>query len=273
MVTTSRLAPPLALLTLFAAFPPPASARGEPGTRLENVELKTLAGGKEKLLSSRVKANVFVFFRPKHGRSLDALAQMAACQEEFAGKPVRWAAVVSDAEALADVQAAVAQSGITMPVLIDAGGVLYDRLGVRLHPMVGIADGKLMLAAMAPYRKVVYCETIKSRIRLLLAETDQAALDWAVNPEASSLPGSDPVGRATRDTNTARRLLEIGQYNDALKFAQKALAVAPLAGAFTVMGKAYAKLGRCPDAVRAFEQALKLDPKDADAASGRSACR
>jgi cytochrome c-type biogenesis protein CcmH/NrfG len=39
------------------------------------------------------------------------------------------------------------------------------------------------------------------------------------------------------------------------------------------MGKAYAKQGRCADAAKAFEQALKLDPRDRDAAAGARDCR
>jgi hypothetical protein len=79
----------LPLVSLVALSPEWARARAEPGTVVENVELKTLAGGKEKLLSNKVKANVFVFFRPNNERSLDALKQMATCEKEFGGKPVR----------------------------------------------------------------------------------------------------------------------------------------------------------------------------------------
>src|SRR5512138_1197772 len=109
MPTTSRLSVPFALLTFLAAFPPTARARAEAGTSIENVELKTLSGGKEKLLSAKAKANVFVFFRTSHDRSLDALKQMAACEKELAGKPVYWTAVVSGSEPIADVKAVVAQ--------------------------------------------------------------------------------------------------------------------------------------------------------------------
>ena len=70
------LALPLASLVVLA--PHWADAAAEPGTLVENVELRTLAGGKEKLLSPKVRANVFVFFRPAHDRSLDALKQLAA---------------------------------------------------------------------------------------------------------------------------------------------------------------------------------------------------
>jgi tetratricopeptide (TPR) repeat protein len=274
MATKSRLTVPFALLTLFTAFPPPAHARAEPGSQVENVELKTLAGGKATLLSARAKANVFVFFRTGQDRSLDALKQMAACERELAGKSIYWTAVVSGSEAPAEVQAVVAQTGIKMPVLIDEGDVLYDRLGVRLHPMVGIADGKFKVVAMEPYRQIDYCEIVKTRIKMLIGEADQATLDKVLNPEKSPLPGADPMKKAMRDVNMARRLLEIGQYSDAVKFAQKALLVAPVAHAYTVMGQAYAKLGKCADANGAFAQAVKLDPKEADLVEpARLACK
>ena len=267
------LAIPLALLASFAAVHPSAQARAEPGTQLEDVELRTLEGGKERLLSRKVKANVFVFFRTNQERSLDALKQMAACEKELAGKSIHWAAVVSSTEPPADVKAAVTESGIRMPVLVDEGDALYARLGIRLHPMVGIADSRLALMALEPYRQIEYCDVIKARIKVLLGELDQAALDKVLNPEKSPLPGADPMKKAMRDVNMARRLLEIGQYAESVKFAQRALAVAPVSQAYTVMGKAYAKQGNCAEATKAFEQALKLDPKDADAEAGKGSCR
>ncbi len=269
----SRLSTSFALLVAFAVFPPLARARAAPGTPIENVELKTIAGGKEKLLSAKVKANVFVFFRTNQERSIDALKQMAACEKELAGKSIHWAAIVSGSETVTEVETVVQQSGIQMPVLIDEGDVLYDRLGVRLHPMVGIADGKFKLMALEPYRQIEYCDVIKTRIKVLLGEADLAQLDKVINPDRSPLPGADPSKKAMRDVNMARRLLEIGQFNDSVKFAQRALAIAPVSAAYAVMGKAYAKLGKCAESEQAFGDALKLDPNNADAAAGKGSCR
>ncbi len=272
MAHRRHLTLPFVLVAAFASLPPLAQARAAPGTQLEDVEMRTLAGGKGRLLSKKVKANVFVFFRTNQERSLDALKQMAACEKELAGKSIHWAAVVSSSEPVADVMAVVAQSGIQMTVLVDQGDVLYDKLGVRLHPMVGIADGKLQLVALEPYRQIEYCDVIKARIKVLLGDMDQASLEKVLNPARSELPGADPMKKAMRDVNMARRLVEIGQYPDAVKFAQKALAVAPVAQAYTVMGTAYAKQGKCADATKAFEQAAKLDPKEG-AGADRGACK
>jgi tetratricopeptide (TPR) repeat protein len=275
MLTNSRLTLPFAVLTLFAAFPPPAAARAaEPGTQLENVELHTLAGGKAPLLSTKVRANVFVFFRTGQDRSADALRQLADCEKEFAGKPVYWAAIVSGSEPPAEVDAAVRQSGIKMPVLFDVGDKLYDKLGIRMHPIVGIADAKLKVVAMEPYRQVDYCEIIRAQIKVLLGEAEVAEVDKAKNPDASPLPGADPMMKAMRDVNMATKLYDMEMYAEALKAAQNALLVAPVAHAYTVMGQAYAKLGKCAEAKRAFASAAKLDPGEARLADAtKLACR
>ena len=154
---------------------------------------------------------------------------MAACQKELAGKSIHWVAVVSSSETPADVQAAVAESGIRMPVLFDENDALYDQLGVRLHPMVGIADAKFQVVAMEAYRQIEYCDIIRTQIKVLLGEATQAQLDATMNPAASELPGADLMKKAMRDVNMARKLIEIGEYAEAVKFAQKGLMVAPVA--------------------------------------------
>lgn len=275
MSTSLRSAARFALLALVVAPPPlVAQARAEPGAAIEDVELRTIAGGKAHLLSAKARANVFLFFRTGQDRSADALKQLAECEKELAGKPVHWTAVVSGSEKPAEVQALVKETGLRIPVLVDDGDVLYDRLGVRLHPMIGIADGKFVLVAMEPYRQLEYCEVIKTRIRMLLGEANAADLAKVTNPEKTPLPGADPQKKAQRDVNMARRLYEIGQYNDAVRFAGRALEVAPVAHAYTVMGQAYVKLGKCAEATRAFDQAVKLDAAETNVVeASRTACK
>jgi tetratricopeptide (TPR) repeat protein len=262
----------LPLVALIAALPFGVRARAAVGTVIDNVELKTLAGGKEKLLSNKAKANVFVFFRPAQDRSLDALKQMAACEKEFAGKPVRWVAVVSSTATPEEVQPMVAEAGIKMPVLIDEGDALYDRLGVRLHPMVGIADAKFKIIAFEQYRQIEYCDLIKGRIKVALGEMTEAELEKIENPEKSTLPGDDPMKKALRDVNMARRLFEIGQYQKAIDRAKKALEIAPVAKGFSLQADALSRLGKCPEAIQLADQALKMDPADKWASDAKANC-
>jgi tetratricopeptide (TPR) repeat protein len=262
----------LPLLSLIALSPEWADARAEPGTMVENVELRTLAGGKEKLLSGKVKANVFVFFRPNNERSADALKQMATCEQEFSGKPVRWVAIVSSSENPEEVKPMVAASGIKMPVLIDDGDVLYDKLGIRLHPMVGIVDGKFKLLAMEQYRQIEYCDLIRGRIKVALGEMTDGELAKIENPEKGIMPGDDPTKKALRDVNMARRLYEIGQFQKAIDRAKKALEIAPVAKGFSLQAVALSKLSRCAEAMPLADQALKMDAADPWAPEAKAAC-
>ena len=262
MHTPSRSS--LVLLAVLALSPLGAQAHAEVGTAIDNVELKTIAGGKEKLLSSRARANVMIFFRPSQDRSVDALRQMAQCEKDLAGKPVHWVAIVSSTEPADGVKEVVAQTGLAMPVLIDDGDALYDKLGVRLHPMIAIADGKFTVAAMEMYRQIEFCDIIKARIRYVIGEIDQAALDQVLNPQRSSLPGEDMAKKAMRDVNMARKLIDLDQADKAIERCQRALELSPnVAAAHAVMGDAYAKMGDCAKAKASWQSAAKLDAKAA----------
>jgi tetratricopeptide (TPR) repeat protein len=248
-----------------------ADRRVQPGDPVEDVELRTIDGRRDHLLAKGVAANVFIFFRPEHDRSLDTLKDMAACEKEFAARPVRWVGVVSDSWEPGQVRAFVAEAGVRMPVLVDAGDALYGKLGIRLHPVIGIVDRKGKLAAFEPFRQINYCERIRVRIKVLLGEATEADVAKADNPESSPLPHSDQ-GVARRHLNFARMLQRIDQHEKALEEIQKALAIAPSADAYALHGQILARLGKCPDALRAFDAALKLEPGHPGARDGRKGC-
>jgi tetratricopeptide (TPR) repeat protein len=259
----------------FAAPAPTAAGemdrRIQVGEVVEDVELPTLEGGKAHFVQKGLAANVFVFFRPEQERSTDTLRDMAACEKEFAKRQVRWVGVVSDSWPAETVRALVKETGIQMPVLVDVGDALYGRLGIRLHPVIGMVDRKGRLAAFEPFRQINYCERIRVRIRLLLGEVTEADVARVDDPPPSPLPHSDQ-GVARRHVNFARRLHEIQQDAQALAELDKANAVSPSAAAWALRGRILAGQGKCPDAVRAFDEALKLDPGDAAARDGKKSC-
>jgi tetratricopeptide (TPR) repeat protein len=269
MSTNARAAIATALLLLM---PFGARAWAEVGTPVDNLELKTISGAKEKLLSAKAKANLVIFFRTGQERSVDALTQLATCEKAFAGKAVHWVGVVSSTEDPGAVQALVERVGIGFPVVVDQDDKLYDKLGIRLHPMVGILDGKFRVASMEMYRQIDYCEIIKARIRHLLGELDAAGLEAVLNPPKSTMPGDDIRDVARRDVNLGRRQLKIKQYDKALSSARKALEKAPSAAAFALIGDVYAAQGKCADALKQYDQALKLDAAEASALAGKQAC-
>jgi tetratricopeptide (TPR) repeat protein len=269
MMTHARAA--VATFALLLA-PLGAQAHAAAGTRIDNVELKTVGGGKERILSPKIKANLLVFFRTGQERSVDALVQLALCEKLFADRPVRWVGVVSSSEDPAAVKELLARTGVAMPVVIDPDDALYGALGIRLHPMVAFADARLTLQAIEMYRQIDYCEIIKGRIRLMLGEIDEPAFQAIVNPPRSTMPGDDPRDVARRDVNLGKMLLKRKAYEKATASAQKALERAPIASAFSLLGDVAAAQGDCGKAVKQYDQALKLDAKDPAALAGKAAC-
>ena len=270
MYAPLRLALVSAALVLAAPFA--AHAHAEAGTLVENVELRTITGGKQRLLSAKAKANILVFFRTGQERSLDALKMLATCEKELAGKAVHWVGLVSSSEELADVLELVSKTGIAMPVLIDEGDKVYGALGIRLHPMVGIADGKFRLATVEMYRQINYCDIVKGRIKVMLGEMDAAGMEQLLNPPKGTMPGDDIRDVARRDVNLGRKQLKIKQYDKALVSANKALEKAPLGSAFALIGDVHAARGDCAAALKQYQQALKLDPAEKYALAGTAAC-
>jgi tetratricopeptide (TPR) repeat protein len=261
----------LGLLT-FMSLNPPAAAFAEVGTQLDKAELATVAGGREPVFRPDAKVNALVFFRSDQDRSVDALRALAGCEKDLAGKSVRWSAVVGDGADVGEVSAVVAATGVKMPVLIDKGDALYQRLQIRQHPVVIFVDGKGVVKGGEAFRQLDYADVVLTHTRFLLGEVDQAALDKALNPDATALPGTDPMKKALRDVNMARRLYEIGQYEGAVKQAQTALEMAPVPGAFVVMGQAYAKLGKCAQSKSMLDQAQRSDPQNKDIGPARALC-
>jgi tetratricopeptide (TPR) repeat protein len=238
------------------------------GEQVEDVQLLTIDGRKEHFLQKGLAANVFIFFRPEQERSLDALKEMAACEREFEKRPVRWVGVVSDSWPTETVKALVKETGIRMPILVDAGDALYGKLGIRLHPVIGMVDRAGKLAAFEPHRQINYCERIRVRIKLLLGEATQDDVARVDDPAATPLPHSDQ-GVSKRHVNFARRLHDLKQDDMALAELQKALGVAPSAAAWALRGEILSGRGKCTEAAQAFDAALKIEPGNTVAQEGK----
>ena len=258
----------------LAVSRPFAHAVAMTGAPVRDAELRSLAGPTEPVLrgKARAGATVLVFFRTGQERSATALHELARCERDLAGKPVRWVALVSSVEDPAAVKADVKASGIAMPVLIDERDAFYQQLEIRQHPAVVFLDAQWRVVAAEAFRQLDFCDVVKARVRFVLGEATQAELDAALNPPASALPGQDPLKKAMRDVNMARKLLDMAAYDGAIQACQKALSVAPVAEAYALMGDAYRKQGDCGAARKAYASALQLERDEPRALDGQKAC-
>jgi tetratricopeptide (TPR) repeat protein len=257
-------------LAAATCLPARAAPGGELGDVIPTVELKALDGKKVAIASRKATANVIFFFRTDQEHSADALKAMAECEKEFAAKPVNWVAVVSDSEPVDAVKQLVAESGVRMPVLVDVGDALYGRLEVRLHPYTVILDKLSRVTVREPFHQIGYCDRIRAQVRFVLKEISAEEVAKLENPEKATF--RIPGGVAKRHLNYGRLLLEQKKWEKALEQAEKALGEGPLAAAWTLKGHALAGLGRCAEAIEAFDMALKLDPAEAAAKEGKKGC-
>jgi len=276
--STTFAAAALGLAGGLLAIPAPAGAqegdrrdrRIQIGDHVDDVELPTIDGRREHFLARGAKSNVFVFFRLEQERSLDTLKELASCEKDFAGKPVRFVGVVSDSFPANEVKAFVSESGVKMPILVDEGDALYGRLGIRLHPVIGIVDAKGKLIAYEPFRQINYCDRVRVRIRWSLGEASDADVARIDAPEPSITRTEGGVAR--RHLQLARQLHRIQQHDRALDEVRKSLGFAPSAEAYALEGQILVALRRCPDAVRSFDAALRLEPSNPAAKEGKRSC-
>ncbi len=261
---------------LAAVLWPPVShafANVGVGDAVENEELPVLGGGRHALLG-KGKASVFVFVRLNQDHSIAVLECLAEIEREFAGQPVHFAAVISDGAPDDEVKAMVKQTGIRMPVLVDAADRVYAKLGVRLHPVIGIVNPQSRLTAYEPFTKINLCEVLRARIRQALGEISEAEVAKVIEPAAGTMPGEDKRFVAKRDLNFGKMLLQRKNFEKALESARRAQERDPtFAAAHTLAGQALAGMGNCPAAAAEFDAALKLDANDAAAAEGRKSCK
>ena len=258
-------------IVLSSAVAALAFANAPIGSLIENVSLPTLAGGQRHLLGL-TNVSVFIFIKPGLEHSRSALVQIAQCEKEMAGKPLYWSAIVSDRIPRTEAELEIKAVGLTMPVLIDKGDALYGKLGVILHPVVGITDKDQKLLAYTPFTKVNYGAVVRAQIGHALKEISDEELQQVLHPPAA-LNGGD-AATARRRLKLAEKLFEAKNYEKALESVNVSIEKAPdLAAAHALRGDILAAQGLFSEALEAFESALKLDSQDVRALQGMKSCK
>jgi tetratricopeptide (TPR) repeat protein len=259
------------LLTALFSGPVPAFYNVAIGATLENAALPTLDGGRRDYLGSG-EANVFVFFRPGQAHSEEVLRQLEALKGKLADRPVYWSAIVSDAYSRGSVEELVREVGLDMPVLVDGGDRLYGRLGVILHPVVGIADRQHRLQAYVPFRELNFSVIVEAHIRHVLGEIDAQRLSQILAPKPAVNGGDRAVAR--RNLKLAKMLYDMKRYDAALKAARKSAGLnADLAEAHALVGAILAHGDDCAGARAPLARALALEPRNATALTAQETCR
>lgn len=233
-------------------------------------EMPMLEGGKARLLGN-ADVNVLVFIRTNQERSLGALKQLEECRKAFAGKRVRWVAVVSGSTSKDSVLETLRASGADMPVLVDEGDSLYGTRGVSLHPVAVVVGPDRRLAAFGPLRAVNYCAVVTARLRHALGEIQDEEMQEALAPPKATQFGD--VQAALRYRALAAALLKAGNHAKAVEAVRGSLEKDPgSAPAQALLGDILAAQGNCAEAAEAYRRARDINLSDGAAARGAEGC-
>ena len=261
-----RLAEAFAVAVWIAAASPWTFASEAVGKVVANREMPAIAGPR-RLLLTNTTANVFVFFRPGQEHSRATLEQVGRCAQEMAGKSVSWVAVVSDRYARAKIESDIKDTGLAIPVLIDEGDALYAELAIALCPVTGITDREHKLVAFVPFTKVNYPVILQAHVRHVLGEITDRELAEAIDPSNAAPRGDNEAAR--RQLKLAERLRQAGNNEKAIESAKKSIEKDPgFAAPHVLIGQILAEQDNRAEALKAFEQALKLDPANTNAQAG-----
>lgn len=227
----------VAAALLLSAVPAASDALVQPGVIVEDVELSGIAGGRQRLFGD-ARVHLLLFFRPGD-RSRETLRELAACEKDLESRSVRVVGLVSSGVSALEVATLVREAGLTAPILVDEGDVLYGALEVMQHPAVVLTDRERRVIAVQPYLKLRFCDVVLARIKRQLGEIDDSQLQTVLEPGRMAMPSDDKVAVARRHVLLGRKQLE---------------------------------KGNCAGAVKSFDAALAADPTNTDAAQGKKSC-
>lgn len=260
-----------AVVGALGVHPGATAIHAGPGTPVADREMPAFEGGRARLLRDAA-ANVLVFVRANQKRSLGALKELSMCRQSLAKRPVRWVAIVSDADSRDSVAALFRDSATTMPVLIDESDALYGSLGVALHPVVVVIGADRKLAAFEPFRAINYCAVVTARVRHALREMSDDDLQRALAPPKAAIGGNAQV--ALRYHALAEALFKAGNHAKAIEAVRKSLDKDPgRAQAHVLLADILAAQGRCAEASEAYGRAREIDPSNREAIEGPGRCR
>jgi len=151
------------------------------GTKVKNIALKN-ASGKKYSIFDKEPVTVLFFFRPDARNSIESLKEIVRCEKAVQKKTVRCLGIVSDRHAPDEIETAIAEVGLTMPVLIDEGDVLFGSLKGKVRPTAVVIDQSQKIVAWQPFTKINFYVRITAWIRLALGEISNEELEQTLNP-------------------------------------------------------------------------------------------
>jgi tetratricopeptide (TPR) repeat protein len=271
----------LCRLTLVAALagalglpvPPEVAAgiRTPMGKLVPNAKLRAHGGGAADLLKAK-RAALLLFVRPEQPHTLQSMPALLAAIPRLPAKLLRIVVVVPGATLPADLERLVATPGFALPVLVDDGDVVHQRLGVMVHPLAAVVDARHLLVGWQTYTRVNYAARVEARTLHAVGAIDDAELERRLAPPPPVTGGDAAAARS--HARLAAMLARAKSWAKAEAAARRALELDPRsADAHAVLGAVGAAAGDCARAEESYRAALEIAPEHEAATAGLEKCR
>jgi tetratricopeptide (TPR) repeat protein len=148
------------------------------------------------------------------------------------------------------------------------GDTIYGKLEVKLQPTIVVVDRQRKIVGYEPFREINYGDRVTARVRFTLGQIGEKELAEAVEPARSDTHSDQ--GMAKSQVKFGEKLMDMGQLEMALAQVDKSLATSPTSAAYLLQGRILTRQGKCPEAAKAFEVALQLEPRNNDVVAEKS---
>jgi tetratricopeptide (TPR) repeat protein len=200
-----------------------------------------------------------IFWRPNHKLSMDALRDLEAVAQDI--DPLKFKVLAVDAKlsTVQGIQKALAGENFSFPVVLDPQRELYEKVGLIVSPTTLLFDEQGTLQFVIPSHARQFRQVIKARLRFLLGEIDEQAMNRQIKPTNHRI--EPDIATAWRIYNLGIQLQVEGKTDEAESMFEKAIAKhPPLAEAHCALGFLKFNAGDPNGATDRFKTALKYNP-------------
>jgi len=237
------------------------------GQKSPQITLNDLDGNTFSFGDSRGNPVVVLFWRVGQKRSHDALKELKEIHNKFAQHSLKVFAITRDTENLPEILALKKSLDLPFPVLLDGKGEAYSSFGVFVFPSTAYIDSKGVFRFHYSGFRDRYMRDISDQIRLNLNLVTKEELEKEHGPNVESI--SKNKAKSLHHFNLGKRLKGRGLYEKALKEFENALDLDPdNAEAKIELGNILLYFKKADQALKMFKSALILNNRSTNAKIG-----
>jgi cytochrome c biogenesis protein CcmG/thiol:disulfide interchange protein DsbE len=238
------------------------------GERAPDFTLRSVSGESVVSRDFKGKTLALIFWRTEQKRSVMALKEAADIMKAYGQKGVQVISIIEDSESIEEAQNVLKDNKIQFPMLIDVDRQVYGAYGIRVFPTTVIIDKDGMLAYDIPSHPLSYKIKLEGYVRKLIGEINEDELKAVLSPKRERK--DDALLEAERKYNLAMKFVQMRMMDQAIAAAKQTVEAKPdVAKSHILLGFLYLNSDDADNALKAFDNALELEPGSNDAKTGK----